>query len=188
MGRGPHDRYALAVTYNRLLIRYQLKVMRTVADHSMGAEMHPTTEAGMQAEYISEVARALRRPLDAPVVIASDSLSNARVARRQGTTVKVRHQLRRWQALTARIVRGLVKVLHVPDLQMPVDFLTTVSGSPVRRWTLLSRTSRMRSTACRTRRSPHEWSLLSAVFHHFPSVGRGRVRGHEARADKDPNS
>ena len=120
------------MAYNRLLVRYQIKVLRTVADCSMGAEMHPTTEAGMQAEYISEVARALRRPLDNPVVIASDSLSNARVARRQGTTVKVRHQLRRWQALTARIARGLVKVLHVPDIQMPVDFLTKwVTGKKV---------------------------------------------------------
>ena len=78
----------------------------------------------MQAEYIFEVARAFRQPLDEPVVIATDSLSNARVARRQGTTVKVRHQLRRWQALTARIVRGLVKVVHIPDAEMPVDFLT----------------------------------------------------------------
>ena len=131
-GAAPHDRYALAVTYNRLLVRYQLKVMRTVADHSMGAEMHPTTEAGMQSEYISEVARALRRPLNEPIVIASDSLSNARVARRRGTTVKVRHQLRRWQALTARIVRGLVKVVHVPDIQMPVNFLTKwVTGKKV---------------------------------------------------------
>ena len=38
--------------------------------------------------------------------------------------MKVRHQLRRWQALTARIVRGIVKVVHLPDVQMPVDFLT----------------------------------------------------------------
>ena len=39
----PHDRYALAITFNRLLIRYQVKVARTVADCSMSAEMHPTT-------------------------------------------------------------------------------------------------------------------------------------------------
>ena len=58
------------------------------------------------------------------MVIATDSLANALVSRRQGTTVKVRHQLRRWQALTARIVRGLVKVVHLPDIEMPVDFLT----------------------------------------------------------------
>ena len=120
----PFDRYAMATTYLGLLLKWQLKVLRTVADCSMGAEMHPTTEAGMQAEYIWEVARAHGMPLDAPVVIATDSLANALVSRRQGTTVKVRHQLRRWQALTARIVRGLVKVVHLPDIEMPVDFLT----------------------------------------------------------------
>ena len=120
----PHDRYALAVTYNRLLIKYHVKVMRTVADCSMASEMHPNTEGGMQAEYLHEVARAMGAPLDEPVVVATDSLSNALVSRRQGTTVKVRHQLRRWQALTARIVRGIVKIVHLPDVEMPVDFLT----------------------------------------------------------------
>ena len=120
----PFDRYAMATTYLGLLLKWQVKALRTVADCSMGAEMHPTTEAGMQAEYIWEVARAHGMPLDAPVVIATDSLANALVSRRQGTTVKVRHQLRRWQALTARIVRGLVKVVHLPDIEMPVDFLT----------------------------------------------------------------
>ena len=120
----PHDRYALAITFNRLLIRYQVKVARTVADCSMSAEMHPTTEGGMQAEYLHEICRAMGMPLVDPVVVATDSLSNALVSRRQGTTVKVRHQLRRWQALTARIVRGIVKVVHLPDVQMPVDFLT----------------------------------------------------------------
>ena len=78
----------------------------------------------MQAEYIHEVARAMGVPLEEPVVVATDSLSNALVSRRQGTTVKVRHQLRRWQALTARIVRGIVKIVHLPDVEMPVDFLT----------------------------------------------------------------
>ena len=28
------------------------------------------------------------------------------------------------QALTARIARGLAKVVHLPDVEMPVDFLT----------------------------------------------------------------
>ena len=99
----------------------------------MGAEMHLTRlcEAGMEAEYISEVARAHGMPLEAPVVIVTDFLANALVSRRQGTTIKVRHQLRRWQALTARIVRGLVKVVHLPDIEMTLrcqstylDFLT----------------------------------------------------------------
>ena len=42
----------------------------------MGAEMHPTRlcEAGMEAEYISEVARAHGMPLEAPVVIVTDFL------------------------------------------------------------------------------------------------------------------
>ena len=120
----PHDHYALAATYLGLLIKWRIKTLKTMSDSSMGAEMHPTTEAGLQAEYISEVARAQGMPLEAPVIIATDSLSNALVSRRQGTTVLVRHQLRRWQALTARISRGLAKVVHLPDAEMPVDFLT----------------------------------------------------------------
>ena len=36
----------------------------------------------------------------------------------------MRHQLRRWQALTKRITRGIVKVKHLPDIEMPVDYLT----------------------------------------------------------------
>ena len=120
----PFDRYALSTTYLGMLIKWQLKVIKTVADCSMGAEMHPTTAGGMQAEYISEVARAQGMPLDNPVVIATDSLANALVSRRQGSTVLVRHLLRRWQALTARIARGLAKVVHLPDVEMPVDFLT----------------------------------------------------------------
>ena len=46
----------------------------------------------MEAEYISEVARAHGMPLEAPVVIVTDFLANALVSRRQGTTIKVRHQ------------------------------------------------------------------------------------------------
>ena len=46
------------------------------------------------------------------------------MARRQGAAQRLKHALRRWEILIARVDSGLVKLLHVPDVCMPADFLT----------------------------------------------------------------
>ena len=36
----------------------------------------------------------------------------------------MKHALRRWETLIARIDSGIIKLVHLPDPQMPADFLT----------------------------------------------------------------
>ena len=76
------------------------------------------------AQELAEIKRATGAPVEGPIVIGSDSLTNGQVARRQGSAQRLKHALRRWEILIERVDSGLVKLLHVPDVCMPADFLT----------------------------------------------------------------
>ena len=75
-------------------------------------------------EEAAEIKRAMGAPLKDPVVVGTDSATNGYVANRQGAAANLKHALRRWELLTARIDSGLLKLVHIPDPEMPADFLT----------------------------------------------------------------
>ena len=57
-----------------------------------------------------------------------DNLSNQRVATGAGAPSRSLHFLRRYGVLKQRIRSGEVNVQHIPDEQMPADFLTKWIG------------------------------------------------------------
>ena len=63
-------------------------------------------------------------PVEGPIVIGTDSVTNGYIANRQGAANRMKHALRRWETLVERIDSGLVKLVHLNDPQMPADFLT----------------------------------------------------------------
>ena len=58
-----------------------------------------------------------------PIVVSSDNESNLKVCRRQGAAGRVKHVLRRWASIRQRVSAGRVHLVHIPDPQMPTDFL-----------------------------------------------------------------
>ena len=66
----------------------------------------------------------LSNPTDGPIIVGTDSLPNGQVARRQGAPARVKHTLRLWETFTRRMREGMVRLVHVPDAEMPTDFLT----------------------------------------------------------------
>ena len=91
---------------------------------STEAEGHATAKAADIAEEAAEIKRAMGVPIEGPVVIGTDSVTNGYIANRQGAANRMKHALRRWETLVERIDAGLVKLVHLPDPQMPADFLT----------------------------------------------------------------
>ena len=92
---------------------------------SAECEGYASHKASELIEEGIEVARAMGvYDSSEPVVLGSDSVSNLQVARRQGAATRLKHALRRWELLTARVNRGMIKLVHVGDAEMPADFLT----------------------------------------------------------------
>ena len=86
---------------------------------------------GYEREAVSfarEILRALGVPPQGSTLITTDNLSNQRVATGAGAPSRSLHFLRRYGVLKQRIRSGEVNVQHIPDEQMPADFLTKWIG------------------------------------------------------------
>ena len=57
-------------------------------------------------------------------MISTDNLANHKVGSGVGGPTRSKHFLRRYHSLKQRIRSGEVALVHVPDPQMPADFLT----------------------------------------------------------------
>ena len=78
--------------------------------------------------FAREILRALGVPPQGSTLITTDNLSNQRVATGAGAPSRSLHFLRRYGVLKQRIRSGEVNVQHIPDEQMPADFLTKWIG------------------------------------------------------------
>ena len=59
-----------------------------------------------------------------PGVLTTDSSSNWQVATRHASASRSRHALRRWRVLTMRLEAREAKLVHLPGVSMPADFMT----------------------------------------------------------------
>jgi len=118
------DQFAYAVHYHGMLVDYRVKAFKEIIDSVHAAEGIGITTVAMNAENIAEITRALGEPIEDPILICTDSISNALASKGQAPSTRVKHMLRKWQNLQMRVKRALVRVLHVGDPSMPVDFLT----------------------------------------------------------------
>ena len=75
-------------------------------------------------EYTREILRALGAAPVGPTFIATDNKANMLVAHDAGASAHSRHFLRRYVVLQQRMRSGSVEVGHIPDADMPADYLT----------------------------------------------------------------
>ena len=61
------------------------------------------------------------------VVLGTDSVANLQVVRRHGAATRLKHALRRWETLMARVEANKVKLVHVGDARRGLGAL---EGAP----------------------------------------------------------
>ena len=91
---------------------------------SAEGEGYASLKASELIEEALETARAFGVYDGEAVVLGTDSVANLQVARRHGAATRLKHALRRWETLMARVEANKVKLVHVGDAEMPADFLT----------------------------------------------------------------
>ncbi len=74
--------------------------------------------------HAREILRAFGTPAESPTPISTDNLANHKVGSGIGGPTRSKHFLRRYHSLKQRIRDGDAVLVHVPDPQMPADFLT----------------------------------------------------------------
>jgi hypothetical protein len=122
------DRYGTAFVKGGGLIKSSVKFIRTITndpmDSSCIAESVPTSKCSEDAEIAAETLRAFGCPIEEPIVICTDSMSNGLLANRQQSMQRLKHAARRYAGIHKRRSSGVITVRHIGDASMPVDFLT----------------------------------------------------------------
>ena len=95
-----------------------------LVDSSMESEAIGSSKAGEAISFAREILRAIGRPMEGPTFLSTDNLANQKVGSGTGHPTRARHFLRRYYGLKQRVASGEVKLVHVPDAEMPADFLT----------------------------------------------------------------
>ena len=118
------SRKALELTYAGAVVFHVTKKISLILDSSMETEAIASAKAGEQVSYAREILRAFGVAPSGPTFVGTDNLANQKVASGDGSPSRSKHFLRRYWVLKQRIRHGEVNLVHVPDEQMPADFLT----------------------------------------------------------------
>ena len=121
---GDRNVYALLLTFAGAAVLHQTKKIALLVDSSMESEAIGSSKAGEAISFAREILRAIGRPMEGPTFLSTDNLANQKVGSGTGHPTRARHFLRRYYGLKQRVASGEVKLVHVPDAEMPADFLT----------------------------------------------------------------
>ena len=120
---GDRNIYGCLIMMNHGVIVAETKKMGPV-DSSAQGEGIASSKCAEILENVREIARGMGILPDEPTVLRSDNLSNVRVSNDPKSAGRLRHALRRFATLQARVARGEIIVTHVPDEYNAADFLT----------------------------------------------------------------
>jgi hypothetical protein len=121
---GDRNVYGLILTYGGAAVLHQTKKISLVVECSMHTEAIASGRAAEIIFYGREIIRAFGRPATEPTLLGTDNLANLRIGSGVGCPTRCKHFLRRYFTLKQRVAAGEIVMRHVPDTQMPADFLT----------------------------------------------------------------
>tara|TARA_B110000046_G_C13021457_1_gene411460 strand:- start:974 stop:4489 length:3516 start_codon:yes stop_codon:yes gene_type:complete len=121
---GDRNIYGLILTYAGAAVLHQVKKISLVVDSTMESEAIGSAKAGEAVAYAREILRALGVPPLGPTRIGTDNKANYTIGNGVGCPTRSKHFLRRYYVLRQRITSEEVRLEHIPDEQMPADFLT----------------------------------------------------------------
>ena len=121
---GDRNVYGLVLTFAAAAVLCQTKKIALIVDSSMETEAIASAKAGEAVSFAREILRGLGIPAEQPTLIGTDNLSNQSVISGLGAPSRSMHFLRRYGVLKQRVAQGECDVRHVPDAEMPADFLT----------------------------------------------------------------
>lgn len=137
--------YGLLVTYYGAAVFHQTKRIAMICDCSQKSEAVATSKAGEIATYAREVQRALGIAPRGPTFVGTDNKANMLVARNQGSAARSKHFLRQYTTLRQRQAEQEIVIGHVPDENMPADFLTKWTSKEKLQRSLIFATNRRAS-------------------------------------------
>jgi hypothetical protein len=118
------DLVGLVITFDGAAVLCTTKKLTTLGDSSMANEQVGSSMLAERVDYARTIARALRRCDGRPVRLGTDNKSGLQVAMKRGGSNRARHLLRRYFVLRQRIAQGECRLVHIPDVENPSDFLT----------------------------------------------------------------
>ena len=116
--------YGLLLTFAGGTILHQTKKISLIIDSSMETEAVASGKGAECIVHAREILHAFGTPAESPTPISTDNLANHKVGSGIGGPTRSKHFLRRYHSLKQRIRDGDAVLVHVPDPQMPADFLT----------------------------------------------------------------
>ena len=121
---GTDDVMAFTLGHNGAAVTVELKKCGVVLGGSAAGEMLALLKCSDKAMAARIIAARLGKPPDGPTLIISDCDPAVRTMHGEATVARLKHELRRAAIVTERVREGEVKLAHVPDPGMVVDFLT----------------------------------------------------------------
>ena len=121
------DCYAVVITRFGGALVHGVWRFTSMTDSSAVQEAMGTCKAAEKLTVVQEMERGIGLPQHAPGVSTTDSSANWHVATRHASANKARHALRRWRNLRERLEAREAKLVHLPGVTMPADFLTKKS-------------------------------------------------------------
>ena len=121
---GDRNIYALVITFGGAAVYHVTKKLALTLDSSMETEAIASSKAAEVIAYAREILRAIGTPPIAPTLIGTDNRANQLVGSGASCPSRSKHFLRRYHSLLRRVQEGECVIKHVPDADMPADFLT----------------------------------------------------------------
>ena len=127
---GDRNIYALVLTFGGGVVLHCTKKIALLLDSSMECEAIASAKAAESVSFAREILRALGTPPLGPTLIGTDNLANQKVGSGSGHPQRSMHFLRRYHVLLERVRQRECTLKHVPDADMPADFLTKFVPGP----------------------------------------------------------
>jgi len=114
----------ILITRGGAALHHSTHKVGTIVTCSMGSEAVANTRCGDLVTYVREIENGFGIPSELPTFVATDSLSHERVFNKLANANKSKAFLKQYIIMQQRAAAGICIVGHIPDEQMPADFLT----------------------------------------------------------------
>ena len=174
------------IMMNHGVIVTETKKMGPV-DSSAQAEGVASSKCAEIIEMAREIARGMGILPNEPIVLRSDNAASVRVSNDPKSAGRLRHALRRYATLQARIARGEIQVIHVSDKSNAADFLTKwVSATKIKESVAYASNEAAKKTNARHEEvSSLEVSVVEIV-HHTMQLRSGRDKVARISRERPP--
>ena len=120
----PADEYAFVLTHNGGAVALELKLIKLAMGCSGETEGYASLRCSDKLMEGRVCLANFGRPQHDPTLLLSDNDANLRIAAGEASAQRLRHALRRWWVVTARVRGRELRLGHLPDGDNYIDYAT----------------------------------------------------------------